>query len=80
MLATTLQTPGCVAAVNQGFVAVIVNFEAPNSYPVELFYTQDFPALFFIDPKDESLVSSPLNGYRNCAELQRLVQEASQSR
>ena len=80
MLVTTLQSPRCVEAVNRSFVAVIVDFEGDASYPIELFYTQEFPAFFFIDPKEETLLSSPLSGYHDCAQLRRLLQAASQSR
>ncbi|OHE07846.1 MAG: hypothetical protein A3G74_04360, partial [Sulfurimonas sp. RIFCSPLOWO2_12_FULL_34_6] len=48
--------------INQKYLAVVVFFENQNSYPVELFYTQQFPALFFVSKKDESFLQTPLFG------------------
>jgi len=49
--------------VNKKYIAVVVFFEYTNSYPVELFYTQVFPTLFFASSKDESYLQTPLKGY-----------------
>ena len=46
--------------VNKKYLPVIAYFEDKNSYPIELFYTQQFPALFFVSYKDESFLNTPL--------------------
>lgn len=48
--------------VNRKYIAVVAFFEHENSYPVELFYTQSFPTLFFVSSKDESYLQEPLRG------------------
>ena len=48
--------------VNDKYMPVVVFFEAKDSYPVELFYTQQFPALFFVSRKDELFLNTPLFG------------------
>jgi len=48
--------------VNKKYVAVVSFFEQKNSYPIELFYTQAFPTLFFVSSKDESYLQEPLRG------------------
>lgn len=51
------------------YIAVVVFFEHKNSYPIELFYTQTFPTLFFVSSKDESYLQKPLRGYFTKEEL-----------
>lgn len=46
--------------VEQKYVPVVVFFENKNSYPIELFYTIRFPALFFVSREDESFLKKPL--------------------
>lgn len=46
--------------VNKKYISVVVFFENKNSYPIELFYTQQFPALFFVSREDESFLQTPL--------------------
>jgi thioredoxin-related protein len=48
--------------VNKKYIAIVVFFEHENSYPVELFYTQSFPTLFFVSSDDESYLHKPLSG------------------
>lgn len=55
--------------VNEKYIAVVVFFEHENSYPIELFYTQSFPTLFFVSSKDESYLQEPLRGYFTKEEL-----------
>jgi len=55
--------------VNKKYIAVVAFFEHKNSYPIELFYTQAFPTLFFVSSKDESYLQKPLRGYFTKEEL-----------
>lgn len=48
--------------VNRKYIAVVAFFEHKNSYPIELFYTQNFPTLFFASNRDESYLQKPLRG------------------
>ncbi len=48
--------------VNKKYLPVAVFFEESNSYPIELFYTQQFPAIFFVSKEDESFLQTPLSG------------------
>lgn len=59
--------------VNKNFVPVIVFFENIDSYPVELFYTQNFPAIFFVSKDDESYLKPPLIGVFDVVELRKLL-------
>lgn len=49
-----------IKVVNEKYIPVAVFFENKNSYPIELFYTQTFPALFFISSKDELYLNEPI--------------------
>ena len=55
--------------VNEKYLPVIAYFEDKNSYPVELFYTGQFPSLFFVSYKDESFLNAPLLGIITKEEL-----------
>lgn len=47
-------------SVNEKYIPVLVFFEDKSSYPIELFYTQTFPTLFFVSREDESFLQKPL--------------------
>ncbi len=51
-----------VKYLNQKFVSVIVTYEGRESYPIEMFYSRSFPALFFVNYQTESFLSEPLYG------------------
>lgn len=55
--------------VNRKYIAVVAFFEHENSYPIELFYTQAFPTLFFVSSRDESYLQKPIRGYFTKDEL-----------
>jgi len=38
-----------IAKVNEKFVSVIITKGQKNSYPIEMLYTNEYPALFFLD-------------------------------
>jgi len=48
--------------VNQKFVSVIVTYEGRESYPIELFYSTNFPTLFFVNSQTETFLVKPLYG------------------
>jgi len=51
-----------VDSINQKMIAVIVTYEGRSSYPVEMYYTRVFPALFFVDNTRELFFREPLYG------------------
>lgn len=51
-----------IKKVNTRYIAIIGYYEDKHSYPIELFYTQTFPTIFFVSYKDESFLSNPLSG------------------
>ncbi|MCK5110096.1 MAG: thioredoxin family protein [Arcobacteraceae bacterium] len=63
MFEITFRNQQYIKQLNENFVAVIATYEDENSYPIELFYTLDFPALFFVSQKDESFLIDPVFGY-----------------
>jgi hypothetical protein len=56
-----LKTKLCALSRKSGdFICILSIFEGKNSYPIELFYTVEFPALFFVSYKDEKYLIKPL--------------------
>ncbi len=51
-----------VDVINQKMVPVIVTYEGRLSYPIEMYYTRVFPALFFVDSSREIFFREPLYG------------------
>ena len=51
-----------VKLLNQKFVSVIVTYEGRESYPIELFYSTNFPTLFFVNSQTETFLAKPLYG------------------
>jgi len=42
-----------VASIQQHFIPVIVTVDTRTQYPIEMYYTTEFPALFLVDPVRE---------------------------
>jgi len=51
-----------VETLNAKTVPVIVTYEGTLSYPVEMYYTTTFPALFFVDSSREIFLTEALYG------------------
>lgn len=51
--------------LNENFVNVLITVEYKTSYPIELFYTNEFPSIFFASYKDESFLTHPIYGLKN---------------
>ena len=51
-----------VDLINSETVPVIVTYEGKLSYPIEMYYTTEFPALFFVDSSKELIFKKPLYG------------------
>lgn len=69
MLETTFINQPYIDKINKEYISIIATYEDENSYPIELFYTQQFPALFFISSKDESFLRDPLLGYTSANKI-----------
>lgn len=61
--------------INAKYIGVVAFFEDKNSYPIELFYTQDLPALFFVSSQDESFLYQPLTGKFTKEDITRLLKD-----
>ncbi len=62
MLSTTFIDQPYIAYINQQFVAVIVRKGQKESYPIEMLYTMEYPAVFFLD-QNELFVRETVVGY-----------------
>lgn len=51
-----------VDTINKKMAAVIATYEERSSYPIEMYYTRVFPALFFVDSSRELFFREPLYG------------------
>lgn len=51
--------------LNENFINVLITVEYKTSYPIELFYTTEFPSIFFASHKDESFLTHPIYGLKN---------------
>ena len=51
-----------VDVINTNMIPVIVTYEGTLSYPIEMYYTTEFPALFFVESDNELIFKKPLYG------------------
>jgi hypothetical protein len=49
-----------VDEINRLVVPVIVSIDHRHSYPIEMYYANDFPTLFFVDSVNETFIANPL--------------------
>ncbi len=49
-----------VKYLNQNFISVIVTYEGRESYPIEMYYSTNFPTLFFVSSQTETFLTKPL--------------------
>ncbi len=45
--------PTIVSTIHRQFIPLIVTVDTRTQYPIEMYYTTEFPALFFVDPVRE---------------------------
>ena len=62
ILKTTLMNQPYIDTINEKMIAVMVTYEGKLSYPIEMYYTTIFPALFFVDTQTETFIREPLYG------------------
>lgn len=63
MFTTTFLNQDYIKMINEKYISIIATYEGKNDYPIEIFYTLNFPATFFIKSKDQSFIIDPLIGY-----------------
>ena len=51
-----------IDTINKKMIAVMVTYEGKLSYPIEMYFTTVFPALFFVDTQTETFMHEPLYG------------------
>ena len=51
-----------IDTLNQKMIAVMVTYNGRASYPIEMYYTRVFPALFFVDTQTETFMREPMYG------------------
>ncbi len=52
-----------IKSLNQKVIAVLINKDYKNSYPIEMYYTTIYPTLFFVNPQNETFIKEPI--YKN---------------
>ena len=55
--------------LNTNFINVLITVEHKTSYPIELFYTTNFPSIFFASYKDESFLTHPIYDFKSKEEF-----------
>lgn len=69
MFVKTFKNQSYIKQINESFICIVVSYEEKNNYPIEMFYTLDFPALFFVNNKDESFITKPVFGFVTPAQM-----------
>ena len=65
-----------VTFLNQKFISVIVTYEGRESYPIEMFYSNSFPTLFFVSNETEHFLAKPLYGKSiNANSIENILKE-----
>ena len=62
MLSITFKNQDYNKKINKLFVSVLITKGQTETYPIEMLYTMEYPALFFLD-KDELFIADNLFGY-----------------
>lgn len=59
--------------INKHFISILVTVEYKTSYPIELFYTTQFPSLFFASYKDESFLTHPIYEFKSIEDFKKIL-------
>jgi len=49
-----------IKKLNKKFISVILNRDYKYSYPIELYYSNSYPTLFFVDSQNETFLIEPI--------------------
>jgi thioredoxin-related protein len=47
--------------LNQNVISVIVNIDNKHSFPIEMYWSNKYPTLFFVDSKNEIFIHKPFD-------------------
>ncbi len=61
--------------LNKKVVAVIVNKDNKHSYPIEMFWSNHYPTLFFVDSKNETFIEAPIYKLITKKEIQKIIDD-----
>jgi hypothetical protein len=65
-----------IQTLNNKFISVIITYEGRANYPIELYYSQTFPTLFFVESQHEHFLTAPLLGEKITPKaIQRFLDE-----
>lgn len=59
--------------INKRFICVLITVEYKTSYPIELFYTTQFPSVFFASYKDEAFLTKPIYVFRSEEDFKKVL-------
>lgn len=59
--------------INKNFISVLITVEYKTSYPIELFYTTQFPSIFFASYKDESFLTHPIYDFKSKEDFKKVL-------
>jgi len=68
MLSTTFMNQNYNKKINSLFISILITKGQKDTYPIEMLYTMEYPALFFLD-KNELFVGETIFGYISPTEL-----------
>jgi hypothetical protein len=79
VLRTVFMQHPYIQTLQKKTVAVMVTYEKASSYPIEMYYTTTFPALFLVDPKTELFMRPPLYGTQiTPSQIEKIIVELEQ--
>lgn len=67
------QNKNYINYLNQNFINILITVEHKSSYPIELFYTTNFPSIFFASYMDESFLSHPIYDFKSEKEFTNIL-------
>lgn len=68
------QNQNYIEYLNINFINVLITVEHKTSYPIELFYTINFPSIFFASYKDESFLTHPIYHFESKEEFIKILE------
>ena len=62
-----------IVKLNQNIVSVIVNKDNSYSYPIEMYWSNEYPTLFFVNSDNETFLHEPLYGGVTTEEIKKVL-------
>ena len=73
MITSTFLNQDYIKMINEKYISIIATYEGKNDYPIEIFYTRNFPATFFIRSEDQSFLFDPIIGYIEAEDFKEII-------